>query len=74
MDFHNAGAEWRIFHSADVVGEEKHLAVANVGNERELAVVVVFKIKTRVGEFFLFFVSQTFLAKVLFPRSAERWI
>ena len=67
MNLHDASAQWCVLHTTDVVGKEKHLAVANVRNE------TVYSIKeTRVSNLFL--VANAPVLQVFLPRCAERRI
>ena len=65
MYFHDASAQWRVLHTADVIGKKHHLAVANVGDETCHTVK-----ETRVGNLLL--VTNAPVLQVFLPRSAER--
>ena len=78
MHLHDSRTHFRVIHhSAEIVGKEQHLAVADVGQESYLLAVLTIAysdIKARVRKLCLFcFLQSTFL-QVLFPRSTERRI
>ena len=64
MHFHNASAEWSVFHSAYIVGKEEHLTVANVWNETRHSI-------KEAWISYLFLVTNAPVLQVFLPWSTE---